>query len=429
MLKILKTKQKIIGRGVSLVEVIIAMSLCIPLLYVVWSSLLGGRKTERNTIAFGAALRGSATFEEYIRRDLSLMSAAAKENAIKTSENKRTITILTAEAKGANTQNTPSSTSNGKAYKPFTVIKEVIYKLIPHKIINGIEFFSIKRNGHRLANVILSDVAINIVRASPDSRVQKWIIIDYTTYNPGLTKKKNGRFYSFSNTILESLPISNFSDGFADYEEAQVVPDPTGITAWVEGIDDRYIYIGACNKNSTSNLPTLSVDINNNNYPIVFPDRAENHIENLGTAPYLTMAFDYHVAMKLTGGSNYLDNTYELKIYVTDQELGTATSFFDISFIPSASNQFDIKEVELISASFRHSILEKGLDLFLSATTEIERPCYRILYRGTNGKGKVLARNVSNRYFHAFLPDFPDTGNIGNIQIENSFLRDKRNQN
>jgi hypothetical protein len=413
--------------GVSLIEVILAMSLCIPLLYIVWSAMIGGRKTEQNTIAFASALRGSATFEEYVRRDLSSMSASAKENAIKISEDKTTITIVTSTAADTNS---PLPPSGGTAsYKPFTLVKEVRYKMIPHKTIGETKFFSVKRDEHILANVILSDIDINIVRASPDSRVQKWIIIDYTAYDPGLTKKKNDRFNSFSNTILESLPISNISDGFADYEEVQTVPPTSGAIAWVEGIDDRYIYIGACNRNSAANLPTLSVDINNNNYPIVFPDRPENHLETLGTAPYLTMAFDYHVAMKLTGGPNYMNNIYKLTIYVTDQEVGTANPFFEISFLPSASNQFDLKEVELVSASFRHSFSEKGLDLFLLSTTEIERPCYRILYKSTGEKRKALASNVSSRYFHAFLPDFPDTGNIGNIQIENSFLRDKMNQN
>ena len=141
------------------------------------------------------------------------------------------------------------------------------------------------------------------------------------------------------------------------------------------------------------------------------------------------MAFDYHLAMKLTGSHNYMDRTYKLTLYVIDKGEVDKSSFFTILFIPSSSNSFELKEVELVSASFRHSILEKGLDLYLSATSQIERPCYRILYKTAQGKGKAVARNVSNRYFHAFLSDFPDTGDIGNIQIENRFLWEKTKEN
>ena len=420
-------------RGVSLIEVIIAMALCIPFMYILWTAMLGSRSGEKNTIAFASALKGATIFDKYIRQDLQSMNTAAEDNAITMSEDGRKITIITSMAINSNhttdqsqaNQSTTNSLSDDEShmFPAFAKTFEIVYELVFFRERNGKKFFTVKRNTKSLSGVLVSDVNVQIINADLDSRVRKWIIVDYTAYSPGLTAKKSGEYYSFSNTILENLPISNLSDGFANYSEETEVINSGEVTAWVESIDDRYIYIGAWSKNFLLNLPVISADINGTNFPVCFRDNPENHIERMGTAPYLTMAFDYHLAMKLTGGNSYRQRTYNLKLHVADPVTKIESNFFSVNFRPTSSEDFNIDEIDFVAASFSKTTSRQGLDLFLSSKSKAERPCYKVLYTSTNGKQKAIAKNISARYFHAFLENFPETGDMSSIQIENEFLR------
>ena len=413
-------------RGISLLEVIISIAICMPIIYIMWNSFLSGRKSEKITIAFAGALRGSAILEQLLRNDVNLTSPQTTESSITFSRNEMSLTIVQKSPEPS--PPFPQSSGNEISFEPFSSKKTIQYTFKHFKTLSGKDFYKVLRNKKIVAGVVISDIDVTTIPQSADNPGGMWVAIDYTAYDEGLSRKKNGGLYSYSTTILGRIPITSPSSTFANYTEKLKTSDGSTPSAWVEGIDDRYIHIGAWAGKDNSSIPTVSIDINGNNFPVIFPDRPENHIEKNGTASYLTMSFDYETAMRLTGGSHYLNELFNITLYVVSPDTKEETKFFEESFRPAASDNFDINNLILIKKKYGSSLQSKGLHLYLSEKSSSNRPCYRLVYNTSTGKQITIGRNLSNGFYYAFLEGFPETGALERIQIESSFLGNIQNE-
>jgi len=373
--------------AVTLVEAIVVMCIALPLMYVVWQSFVTTRQTEKATISLGAALRGASVLEGFLRRDLAGADLASSLCTIDIAAGRLTLHLA----------------------GPATPIAHpsVVYQLEAIDALAPTGPYYTQRDGRRLQNVILRRFKAELIEA----RSSRWLCVELVTLDPGLSKKRNGQYYEYRTTLLIPAPNVSLSPSFQSFALA---PSFTGVDGWVEGMDSSYVYLAASNPDNPSNFPGFVARVDGTEYPLIFFDPLENHIENTGTQPYIKLSFDYHEALGLLLGPSYMSQAVALAFGAKDPETGTVKWFYDQVFYPSPIFDMQAGEVRFDRFIYWDDPIEPGLDIYLTSTGKPGRSHYEVSYGGD----VYIARSIADGVYHTFINDFPENGKRLDVKID-----------
>ncbi len=353
--------------GVTLVEVIVAVLIILPVFAIVWQVLLSTRRSEKASVAMSTAIRSAHLLARTIRNDFALADLAAPEPWL--AFDGARMRVITAR----NSENAA------------VIREEVIYELVKVQI-GEIQAFQMKRNDRIIPNVVLGAYS-----AKTNGRdVGAWLFVEMTMISPTLEKSPSGKTYSHSTTYLFRAPYAPVVPGYIDYSR----PLPAQEEAWIERVDGRYIVAG------TKQAGTLVVQIDGQDYPLAYGVNAKDNIEQRGNAPYTRYSFNYQNSLKSLFGSGYGQRKYAVK-------MGTSKDswFWENDLIPTASFDYKKNEVSVSEAERYIRGNVPYLEVFLTST-QVGRPAYIIAYRTPKGFVKTTAHQIGRGLYHATLPQF-----------------------
>ena len=379
-------------RGVTFVEVMVAIAIFLPIVAIAWQALSTSRQSERGNVAMGSAIRGAAILKRTLRRDFNRADISLNEPWFKFDGKELTFTVAVAQP-GAGIE----------------IERRVVKYRILQLDVPDEELCVIERDGK-----IIDQVTLKYFNLSINSRdLGLWVNVEIEALDPALTKKNNGQFYNHSTTILLRGPWAPVTPGLFKYG-LQEANDGASSSAWVERVDNKYIVCGV--KGDGAVAPKIVMNADGTEYPLVLGRNAKNTIETKGTEPYSRFNVTYQTSLRSLFGTNYRNRKYDFSLgYVTGSE---RQWFWRAPLYPSASVDFYGQEVFLCAARRWFDGSEPSLEVFL-ASVKPGRPAYIVVYKNLQGKWTgALAHQIDRGLYHAELAGFPATSALSSLSIK-----------
>ena len=354
-------------QAVTLVELIVAVLIILPVIGIAWQMLLSTRRSEKAAVAMSSAIRSAHLLARTIRSDFAHADLSSPESWL--------------AFDGAKMQIITARNNEGASVKR----EKVIYELVRVQI-GDVQALQMKRNGRVIPNVVLA--AYSAKTGARD--VGAWLAVEMTTVTLALDKSPAGRTYSHTTTYLFRAPYAPVVPGYVDYSQ----PLPSQEDAWVERVDGQYIIAG------TKQADSLVTQIDDEDYPLAYGAKARDNAQVRVDEPYKRYSFNYQNSLKSLFGAGYGERRYEVK-------LGTSKDhwFWENELIPTASFDYNRSELSITYAE-RYLVNEvPHLEVFL-ASTQPGRPAYVLSYRTPKGWRKTLAHQIGKGLYHGTLPDF-----------------------
>ena len=399
--------------GFTLVEAIIAMAIAAPLTYVAWSAIFGSRVSEERVVAQGAALRGALVLQEYLQRDMASIDNRAGASACIIKEINGDCAELTLKVAR------PKDTLNSGR-------EEVQYKLRPYGKDKKVKAFTISRNGWKMGGVIVErflptvEVGQSFSADFEGDVFRRWLMVEIKTLDPGLSRAKDKTLYSYETTVLGAINWTPASQTFVDYTTATA--DGTPVHGWLERLGPDHLYIGGWNRDNPATLPTFVVSINGKVYPLQYSkDPGGKNIEKAGPADYVKLNFRFYQPLRILLGQDYRKRKVQLGIGVVDPESKKNHFFYERQeFIPNPFTALEDKETQITHCAYQHHDKFPGLAVFFTSNKP-GRCCYRLVYPADKGTFQASAWTLGDGLFFAYLPGFPEKGDMTAIKVAKSW--------
>ncbi len=254
-------------RGMTLVEVLVALVLTIPITYVVWSSHVTGRQAEVGTLARAGAMRGACTLGAYLRRDVERVDLTSDTPPFDVTSDSLTLRVMT-RGSGAG-----------------VTVESIAYKLIVYGQDPSVGAYSVTRNGRPLEGVVVKGFAVEL----PYAPMNRWLAIDFAALDTELRRDKQGDLYEHSTSILCPLPWTPTVGRFIDYSKP--LPPRPAAEGWIEAMTGRLVWLGSYNADNPGVFPQFYLDIDGTEVPLAHHlSDGTNRVEMAGSAPYQKMA-------------------------------------------------------------------------------------------------------------------------------------------
>jgi len=189
--------------GVTLLELLLAMAIALPMLAVAWNAFVGARHAEDAT-ALAAAVRGAAVLERWFRQDFASLDLS----------------------RGVDDDGWPGAVVPVTGAAPSLTIQQVLPGANPFAVPASVRYsfagsdtdgWTVERNGRRLSAVVLAEPPRLTTVTTNRGRRRTWCAVAFRTLDPGRRRLPNGGLVGFTANLLVPIPLTHEHDSNVDY--------------------------------------------------------------------------------------------------------------------------------------------------------------------------------------------------------------------
>jgi len=357
-------------RAITILETLIAFSISLPLIWAIHDAHIFSRRAEKSTIGRSAALRGSILLSRLLRRDLSRLCVETAATPIEFDGLKLTLRVVVPD-------------ENARLKR---LVAAYILRPAPNSA------FTVERDGHKLQGVLVSGFNVEV----GTSLVNRMVAIDFETLDPG------GGAYSHSTRVLTCVPWSPPSNDWIDYASVDPINSSTA-TAWIEGMSDSFIHLGAFAPKSPMIEPPIALRVDTHGPCLIEPEPNATTKETVGPHPYTRLSLRYGPSLESLLGPSALTEPHDLTFAVQDPDDGIFRIFHSGIFYPGPTVQRNPGEVFVRMARLRLDGAAPDMEIWLD-TLKPGRSCYLLGYTDDDGTWRVArCPNLGNGSFSCTL--------------------------